>query len=290
MPHSLVTLDIARDTEDTEDAERGVVLAWRVDEGSEVHPGQVVAEVEVGKTAIEIPATTAGTVLKILHRPDSTVPIGEVLAVIGDAGADWQQILNAARHGENGVGHGLRCRGECPECGARVAINGPVRLVDCSDCGTRSELTDEVWGAVLDTVGSGELFRRIERDPWALVVRIVDARPRCHNCERELEIERSRLNDSETATVECGGCGLGHAQVAPPAWIRARFPWVGSVLGVTSSPTARSQGPTAQCSACGASHAVLPDGAPVPRCGYCGVDIWNARPVSALPRRWYLLR
>jgi pyruvate/2-oxoglutarate dehydrogenase complex dihydrolipoamide acyltransferase (E2) component len=297
MPGKLVRLEIARHTEDTEDAEHGVVLDWRVSEGAVVSLGQVVAEIEVGKSAIEIVAVSAGTVLKILHLKDATVPIGDVLAVIGDPGEDWEQIVSSSA-GASGAGvsppvaQGIRCRGECPECGARVAINGPVRSVFCSECGTQTELSTELWNEILEIVASRHEFARLRVDHWLVVVRVTEAPPQCHNCDTELAVTQSRLDDRQHTSVACSSCGLGHEQSGPPEWLRSRFPWLGSVLGMIGPRPSRERQAEAspQCPSCGARHVSIADGTPVPRCSYCGMDVWSARSTTPVPRRWYLLR
>ena len=61
---------------------------WYVEEGDSVEVGQELCEIESQKITNKIEAKVAGTVLKILVEEGNEVPIGTVLAVLGDAGED----------------------------------------------------------------------------------------------------------------------------------------------------------------------------------------------------------
>jgi len=59
---------------------------WRVAEGQAVKVGDVVVELETDKVDVEVGATAAGVLTRILHPTGSDVAIGDVLGVIGGAG------------------------------------------------------------------------------------------------------------------------------------------------------------------------------------------------------------
>src|SRR5580700_4327362 len=61
----------------------GTLLSWKKQDGDQVRNGEVIAEIETDKANIEIEAEDAG-VLRIRVQPGSTVPVGEVIATIGD--------------------------------------------------------------------------------------------------------------------------------------------------------------------------------------------------------------
>lgn len=63
----------------------GILVQWLKHEGDPVHRGDVLAEVETDKATMEIEAYESGLLIRILAEPGSTVPIGEPIAVIGDA-------------------------------------------------------------------------------------------------------------------------------------------------------------------------------------------------------------
>src|SRR5699024_37817 len=73
--------------------EQGVIAKWNVEEGDEVESGDVIAEVETDKATMEVEVFDAGTILKILADEGDAVPLGKVMAVIGEEGEDISDIL-----------------------------------------------------------------------------------------------------------------------------------------------------------------------------------------------------
>ena len=68
--------------------EEGRLVEWKKQEGDTVAVGDVLAEVETDKAVMELVARAAGTLLKHVVEAGATVPVSEVLAVIGEAGDD----------------------------------------------------------------------------------------------------------------------------------------------------------------------------------------------------------
>jgi len=66
--------------------EEGTLVSWHKQDGDTVKPGEVIAEIETDKSNVEIEAEDAG-VLHIQAQPGAVVPVGKVIAVIGDAAA-----------------------------------------------------------------------------------------------------------------------------------------------------------------------------------------------------------
>ena len=65
------------------DMQEGTLVRWLKSEGDTVALGELIAEVETDKAVVEIEATAAGTVLKLLVDVGTSVPVGEAIAVIG---------------------------------------------------------------------------------------------------------------------------------------------------------------------------------------------------------------
>jgi len=63
----------------------GTVLKWLIGKGDVVKRGQVIAEVETDKAAMEMEAFEAGTVLELRVPAGETVAVGTVLALFGSA-------------------------------------------------------------------------------------------------------------------------------------------------------------------------------------------------------------
>lgn len=76
--------------------EEGVIASWNVEEGDTVESGDVIAEVETDKATMEVEVFDAGTILKILVDEGDAVPLGGLIAVIGEDGEDISDILEEA--------------------------------------------------------------------------------------------------------------------------------------------------------------------------------------------------
>ena len=68
--------------------QEGTLVRWLKAEDDSVMLGELIAEVETDKAVVEIEATAAGTVLKLLVNEGTSVPVGEAIAVIGEPGED----------------------------------------------------------------------------------------------------------------------------------------------------------------------------------------------------------
>jgi pyruvate dehydrogenase E2 component (dihydrolipoamide acetyltransferase) len=77
--------------------EEGVIAAWNVEEGDTVESGDVIAEVETDKATMEVEVFDAGTILKIVVDEGDAVPLGGLIAVIGEEGEDISDILEEAK-------------------------------------------------------------------------------------------------------------------------------------------------------------------------------------------------
>ncbi|HOT96710.1 MAG TPA: pyruvate dehydrogenase complex dihydrolipoamide acetyltransferase [bacterium] len=74
----------------------GVLLKWHKREGETVDAGEVIAEAESDKATMELEAFDAGTLLKIVVPEGGKVPVGGLLAIIGEKGEDITALLDAA--------------------------------------------------------------------------------------------------------------------------------------------------------------------------------------------------
>ncbi len=62
--------------------EEGTILKWRVKKGDRISKGDIIAEVETDKAAMEMEAFDDGTVSEIKVEEGETVPVGTVIAVL----------------------------------------------------------------------------------------------------------------------------------------------------------------------------------------------------------------
>jgi 2-oxoglutarate dehydrogenase E2 component (dihydrolipoamide succinyltransferase) len=70
-----------------ESVTEGTVSRWLKQVGDSIEADEPLLEVSTDKVDTEIPSPTSGTVLEIRVQEDETVAVGEVLAVVGEAGA-----------------------------------------------------------------------------------------------------------------------------------------------------------------------------------------------------------
>jgi pyruvate dehydrogenase E2 component (dihydrolipoyllysine-residue acetyltransferase) len=66
----------------------GEVARWLVQEGQEVAEDDPLVEIQTDKTTVEIPSPAAGKVARIMVGEGEVVPVGTVLVVIGEDGAE----------------------------------------------------------------------------------------------------------------------------------------------------------------------------------------------------------
>ena len=71
-----------------------IITDWKVKEGDTVTAETVLCEVETDKASFEVPAETAGIVLKLLCQAGDDVPVLKPIAVIGAAGEDWETAIS----------------------------------------------------------------------------------------------------------------------------------------------------------------------------------------------------
>jgi pyruvate dehydrogenase E2 component (dihydrolipoamide acetyltransferase) len=66
----------------------GEIARWLVQEGQEVAEDDPLVEIQTDKTTVEIPSPAAGKVARIMVGEGEIVPVGTVLVVIGEDGAE----------------------------------------------------------------------------------------------------------------------------------------------------------------------------------------------------------
>jgi pyruvate dehydrogenase E2 component (dihydrolipoamide acetyltransferase) len=65
--------------------EEGTIISWRVQTGDQVKVGDIILELETDKSTFEFECPCEGTVREIIVQKNETVPVGELIAIIGDA-------------------------------------------------------------------------------------------------------------------------------------------------------------------------------------------------------------
>jgi pyruvate dehydrogenase E2 component (dihydrolipoamide acetyltransferase) len=68
------------------DMKEGTILRWLKHEGDRVERGEPIAEIETDKVNLEIESFASGVILKVLAKEGETVPVGQLIALIGEPG------------------------------------------------------------------------------------------------------------------------------------------------------------------------------------------------------------
>lgn len=68
------------------DMTEGTLVQWKKREGDHVTKGEIIAEVDTEKAAIEVESHSTGVIERLLTRPGDKVPVGTVMAVIREEG------------------------------------------------------------------------------------------------------------------------------------------------------------------------------------------------------------
>src|SRR5579871_4066982 len=96
----------------------GVIAAWHKKVGDKVKSGELLAEVETDKATMELESYESGTLLYIGIEKGKAAPIDGIIAIIGEAGADYQKLLQAGGSGSS-----------APVVAPTAAISAPQTII-----------------------------------------------------------------------------------------------------------------------------------------------------------------
>ena len=75
---------------------QGTISYWYFQEGDTINEGEPFFVVETDKATVEVEAGASGFVLKILADEGEPVPVGGIVAIIGEEGENIEALLEAA--------------------------------------------------------------------------------------------------------------------------------------------------------------------------------------------------
>jgi pyruvate dehydrogenase E2 component (dihydrolipoamide acetyltransferase) len=78
----------------------GIIAKWITKVGDKVSSGDILAEVETDKATMELEAYEDGYLLYIGPDEGDAVPVDDVIAVVGEKGADYQKLLESRKSGK----------------------------------------------------------------------------------------------------------------------------------------------------------------------------------------------
>lgn len=110
--------------------EEGTITQWFKAEGDSVQKGEALYEVMTDKVNMEVEATEAGVLRKILAPADTTVPINSPVAILGGADEDISPLLGGGAEApftpENGRGTAKEAEAPTPSEEDNVAESMPI--------------------------------------------------------------------------------------------------------------------------------------------------------------------
>src|SRR5574337_1188396 len=73
--------------------EKGTILQWLRAEGESVQKGQPVVLIQTEKVEYEVEAPAAGTLLKLVAKEGTELPVGGLMGILGQPGEDVSALL-----------------------------------------------------------------------------------------------------------------------------------------------------------------------------------------------------
>ena len=73
--------------------EEGIISSWLKKVGDKVNSGDILAEVETDKATMELESYDDGILLHIGVKNGESVPVNNVIAIIGEKGENIKEIL-----------------------------------------------------------------------------------------------------------------------------------------------------------------------------------------------------
>ena len=150
--------------------EEGVIAVWHKKVGDKVESGDLMAEIETDKATMDYESYNDGTVLYLGAAEGDALVVDGVLAIVGEAGEDYQALLSVAASADNGATESKE------KVTPPAAVATPAETIDTSNMNaeivrmpkmsdTMEEGTIAAWHKKIgDTVESGDLMAEVETD------------------------------------------------------------------------------------------------------------------------------
>ncbi len=193
-----------------------LIVSWAVAEGDVVAENTVLCEVETDKASMEVPSTSAGTVLKLLWSEGDDVPVKDPLCVLGEPGEDPGPALKVAGAADQGptteVDTPSQPAGEASyeeTDDAGGPVDAPVETLDVPDPAGDQSAAGDRTGAAVPGYGSSPRARTLAS---STSVDIQGVGPGTGPGGRVIERDvRSALDAGPTtrAAARAGGSGRG---------------------------------------------------------------------------------
>ena len=151
--------------------EEGTVASWLKKVGDKVEEGDILAEIETDKATMEFESFNEGTLLHIGVQEGETVPVDQLLAIIGEEGEDIAGLLNGDSS-SNGSEKEHKEEESSVDKEKSVSSEGTAAIPEGVEVITMPRLSDTMeegtvasWlKKVGDSVEEGEILAEIETD------------------------------------------------------------------------------------------------------------------------------
>lgn len=145
----------------------GVIAEWHKQVGDTIASGDILAEVETDKATMELESYEDGTLLYIGPGKGDAVPIDGVIAIIGEAGEDYNTLLSGESGGAQSAAPTEEVVAEPVQTAQAIDVSGidaeVVRMPKMTD--TMTEAVFVGWSkSVGDTVATGDVLAEVETD------------------------------------------------------------------------------------------------------------------------------
>ncbi len=107
--------------------EEGVIAAWHKKVGDEIASGDLLTEIETDKATMDFESPEDGVLLHIGVEEGKGIPVGALLAIIGEKGEDISSILASFASGANGGAKDEEVA--APEPVVEASVSSPVAAV-----------------------------------------------------------------------------------------------------------------------------------------------------------------
>jgi pyruvate dehydrogenase E2 component (dihydrolipoamide acetyltransferase) len=161
----------------------GVIASWLKKVGDKVKSGDILAEVETDKATMELESYEDGTLLYIGVEAGKSVPVDGVIAIIGEAGADYQALLNQQTAAAQPVVTVAETAVAAPVTSSAAAPAAQTTASSGTSEGGRvkasplaKRLAKEKGVDIAQIKGSGEHGRIVKRDVEAFVPAVAPAK------------------------------------------------------------------------------------------------------------------
>lgn len=158
--------------------EEGVIASWLKKVGDTVKPGDILAEVETDKATMELESYDEGVLLYIGVQEKDSVPVNGIIAIIGEKGEDYEQLLKESNQATESKPEESKSEAKKEETKPAESSKSeaPAEKIDTSSINatvitmpkmsdTMQEGTIASWlKKVGDTVKSGEIIAEVETD------------------------------------------------------------------------------------------------------------------------------